>query len=93
MSKPTQDPQKCKYCFMSGTPPFPTCQKNFIDSIDADNTCILWRCRDYCLDFTPNTKEVTIEGWVAVDDDGGCYLHTQRPRVVNREFCDTWEYD
>lgn len=46
------------------------------------------------LEFLPDApEEVTIEGWVAIDDGGGCYLHTQRPRAVNREFCDTGEYD
>ncbi len=51
MSK--QDPQECKHCFMSGNPPFPTCRKNFSYHIDADNTCILWRRRNTCYDFTP----------------------------------------
>ena len=55
MNDTTQDPKKCEHCFMSGEPLFPTCRRYFIDSIDADNTCILWRCRDYCPDFTSKT--------------------------------------
>lgn len=51
----TQDPRECKHCFMSGVPLSPTCRRDFDYSIDADNTCILWRCRDYCPDFTPKT--------------------------------------
>ena len=42
-----------------------------------------------------NPKQVTIEGWVAVDEYGigGCFLHTQKPHAESREFCDTGEYD
>ena len=40
-------------------------------------------------------QEITIEGWVAVDEYGmgGCFLHTQKPHAESREFCDTGEYE
>ena len=42
-----------------------------------------------------NPKQVTIVGWVAVDEYGmdGCFLHTQEPHAESREFCDTGEYE
>lgn len=42
-----------------------------------------------------NPKQITIEGWVAVDEYGmgGCFLHTQKPHAESREFCDTGEYE
>ncbi len=54
----TQDPRECEYCFMSGEPPFPTCRINFKDSLDADNTCVLWRCKDYCPLFSPKRRPI-----------------------------------
>ncbi|MDE6246662.1 MAG: hypothetical protein K2M41_02315 [Muribaculaceae bacterium] len=51
---------------------------------------------DHTLEFLPEeSKEVTIEGWVAVDEYGigGRFLHTQKPHAESREFCDTGEYE
>ena len=44
---------------------------------------------------TYSPKEITIDGWVAVDEYGmgGCFLHTQKPHAESREFCDTGEYE
>ena len=47
------------------------------------------------LPCTNSPKEITIDGWVAVDEYGmgGCFLHTQKPHAESREFCDTGEYE
>lgn len=59
--KQQQNPHECEHCFMSGEPPFPTCRYIFNPSIDADNTCILWRNWERCPDFTPKKETDTTE--------------------------------
>lgn len=53
--------------------------------------------RENELDFDlsePEEEVKKIHGWVAIDEPlNDCYLHTLKPTLISREFCDTGEYD
>ena len=47
------------------------------------------------LDFNvEESKEVTIDGWVAIDDAyDACFLHTSKPHQESQEIADTGDYN
>ena len=49
--------------------------------------------RSHCIVEKSNGKEVTIDGWVAIDEAyDACFLHTSKPHQESQGIADTGDY-